>query len=58
MTIDNGIQELLDKIDSLTELIANAKISERYRDIQHKKSETLLDYESSIQKVEREIEGK
>lgn len=57
MTTDNGIQELLDKIDNLTDLIAKVKIAEQYKDIQRIKSETLEEYQSKIQEAEHEIEG-
>lgn len=57
MTTDIGIQDLLDKIDNLTDLIAKVKIAEQYKDIQRIKNDTLVEYQNKIQEAEREIEG-
>lgn len=56
MTTDIGIQDLLDKIDNLTDLIAKVKIAEQYKDIQRIKNDTLVEYQNKIQEAEREIE--
>lgn len=57
MTNDAENQNMLDRIDALTQLLEEANIAEQYKEIKRTMAETDLANQSRLQKEKLDIEG-